>query len=39
MILKTEEVKLAFTDSPPFKGLIYPFRFKEVHHGVKKNLR
>jgi hypothetical protein len=31
--------ELVLADSPPFKGLIYPFRFKEVHLGVKENLR
>jgi hypothetical protein len=38
-VIDPEEVKQAFTDTPPFKGLIYPFGFIEVHLGVKENLR
>jgi hypothetical protein len=34
-----EDVKLAFTNAPPFKGLISPFRLREAHLGVKENLR
>jgi hypothetical protein len=37
MILKIKSVKLALTDSPPFKGLISPFGLIEVHLGVMRN--
>jgi hypothetical protein len=38
-VIDPKEVKLAFTDTPPFKGLLYPFGRIEVHLGVKENLK